>query len=597
LRAGLTTGESGWSPTFTVYKPPAVRITLYHDEASITGGTPGRITPDPAVALTNAGPDGIPGNADDMAMIYWPKHVPGAPGIRLERRDIDPATGRQRTWRYHQADNGPDGAPGTADDRFPGDDTKLHVMYLDYPKNGVIAALGNVRVKGVLPPKPNGAGPDTSTRDDGSWRDYGLTIYSGGTIYIDGQLIKPSTAVRLDPALAGNPIFADVNPDPATNPAYYDYYYHDSHIALLAADCVCLNTTQIVPHRFARPANEVEEDPLNPEAGGHFAVPNVKDAMVRTSVRIPGTSGGELYLVSKHTGQEPGSAYTALSVKRPWDPTAILYDFSGGVGPPQPVFTFLPAGSAPLGPNVSFTLSPTYDYLTTAQWPLAPPWIPPPATGPLAWNSIAFVPPATVPDIGDQVPGGARDYWLRKFKIAELVDPDGDGLFEPIGTLDIHVDALIYAQSGSWFVIPGEYFEPATRPRLIDLDGDGTPELVGGDLDRNGDGVPDVDANGDGSLSPADFEYYARAFKRYNYRITVTGAISENRPAGPEAAYDWTDKWSYPDGVGGWGQIVYEFDDTLRRARDNPAAAGTLQSNLCSLPALPVSPDLVFVDR
>ncbi|GAH72815.1 unnamed protein product, partial [marine sediment metagenome] len=37
--------------------------------------------------------------------------------------------------------------------------------------------------------------------------------------------------------------------------------------------------------------------------------------------------------------------------------------------------------------------------------------------------------------------------------------------------------------------------------------------------------------------------------------------------------------------------------DTLRRARDNPDVVGTSQTTLCALPALPVSPELLFVDR
>jgi len=600
LRASLTTGESGWSPTFTVYKPPAVRISLYPDEASITGGIAARIRDvDPGDVLS------------DSSLLWWPNHQAGAPGIRLERHDIDPATGQQRTWGYHQFDPGPDGTVGTPDDRYPGDDTRLHVMYLDYPENGVIAALGNVRIKGVLPPKPDGNGPDQSNRPDGSWRDYNLTIYSGGTIYIDSQLIKPSTAVLLDPNLASDPVFANLDPDPTANPNYFYLDYYDSHIALLATDCVCLNTTQIVPHRFSRPANEVEEDPLNPAAGGHFAVPNIRDAMIRTSVRIPRTSGGALAITAKHTGQEPGTAYISLSIN------GNLYDFGGGAN--EYVYSFSPQGTAPESASLSWSLSPTYAYLTgSARQPPFPawPWQPPLAMlsiGPLTWNSIVFMPPATVPAIAGQVPGGSRDYWLRKFKIEELVDHDSDPntSVEPIGTLDVHVDALIYAQNGSWFVIPGEYFEPNTALHPYDHDADpSTPDIpVGGDLDRDRDGVPDVDADADGNTItdadgdgvPDDFEYYARRFKRYNYRITITGAISENRPAGAEAVRDWIDKWSYPDfdaaGNRIWGQIVYCFDDTLRRARDNPDVVGTSQTTLCALPALPVSPELLFVDR
>ncbi len=109
----------------------------------------------------------------------------------------------------------------------------LYFTSYDYPENGVICAAGNVRVKGTLPLSY----PNTTTTN--VWagninivngirdRDYNLTIVSGGTIYIEGNILTPK----------------DVAPALFT-PAYDLDEVRNTHVALMAKDHVCLNTTQ-----------------------------------------------------------------------------------------------------------------------------------------------------------------------------------------------------------------------------------------------------------------------------------------------------------------------------------------------------------------
>ncbi len=120
------------------------------------------------------------------------------------------------------------------------------------------------------------------------------------------------------------------------------------------------------------------------------------------------------------------------------------------------------------------------------------------------------------------------------------------------------VNAYVYAQTGSWFVIPGPTFEPrlhgdATQA-YFDFDNDNAPAELGEYLDVAGDGYnagdfPDFNRNG--AIDDAD-RYAVARYLRYNYQINFTGAIAENQTvlvndAGTTAkgaVASWMDKWS-----------------------------------------------------
>ena len=124
----------------------------------------------------------------------------------------------------------------------------------------------------------------------------------------------------------------------------------------------------------------------------------------------------------------------------------------------------------------------------------------------------------------------------------------------------IAVRAYVYAQEGSWLVIPGDFFDNDTRGAA--------------DLDR------------DGVISRRE-EVAAYRYHRYNYRIDFHGAITENRSAVIESSgavrgsvADWTDKWatvslnnlaagfnpaSPSSAAGNFATINYSFDDDAAR--------------------------------
>jgi hypothetical protein len=138
-----------------------------------------------------------------------------------------------------------------------------------YPQNGVVFTEGSVRIKGVIgrrkgPNDPAGAADVQPVQ---------LTVVSGGTIYVEGNLIKASPA---------------------------------SQLALLAQDNVCLNPTQFLT---VTPGEDVtvEGDTLGPDTRDyHFSVPQNKD--IELSFQWAGlplqknTEGNGLLLHLQHSG-------------------------------------------------------------------------------------------------------------------------------------------------------------------------------------------------------------------------------------------------------------------------------------------------------
>jgi hypothetical protein len=195
-----------------------------------------------------------------------------------------------------------------------------------------------------------------------------------------------------------------------------------------------------------------------------------------------------------------------------------------------------------------------------------------------------------------------------------------------IAPLDIRIEALMYAQEGSFFIIPGPWFNPNPNDTYANFLTNG---FRAGEI-RVGDGIPRVNP-----LYP----FYQEPM---DVRITLCGSINENLPAEIADQGAWLEKWgwiptsygstglteaaNYPDmgnalptvhgpggalansvaglpGGGGNG-IVYEFDQRalapyapgfstganlpLRRNPYNPLEP------LPFAPSLPVSPGLLY---
>jgi hypothetical protein len=294
-----------------------------------------------------------------------------------------------------------------------------------------------------------------------------------------------------------------------------------------------------------------------------------------------------LTLVTRQTGEDPGPSAVALQTWRqipdasPPAGQTQVYDFDPGAAVADR-FLFVPTGTGIVAPNVAEVLSPNWAPYADSPNPILP------------WNVTAYL----MPDNGGTdditangrpgllktlnyrfvdpgIGGGATNYWLKKYKLMRYGHFDPTDTGSPIvvkAALDAKINAVMYAQEGCFFVIPGDYF--------------------------------DEDVN----------DATAPFYRRYNYKLEIHGAIAENFHAGPEAWGVWQDRWAYPQyylRVSGlpalaWATISYHYDPTLlanrtqaqttyngtdRRSTATVPDAGI---NLPKLPALPTCQGLVF---
>ncbi|MCX7598402.1 MAG: hypothetical protein N2512_05985 [Armatimonadetes bacterium] len=508
--------DSGWNALHTLYVPPGVEVELYPTEDAVLEAATAPGQPRPTIVTDPNAPPTAPG------AIWWPGHVRGEPGIKLVRHD--------KRWR-----------------RADGEDSGLNVMYRDYPRwpNAVIFAEGNLRVRGILPRRGANQSPG---------RDYNITIVSGGTIYIDGQILSPR----------------DVDPNVVAE--------DDTKIALLARDHVCLNTTMLVPQFTSGMVPAVPDDPANPDADKMHWNLAAGMGLLWTSFCYGAVTPNRIRtdFVIQHTAAPPGPSGVGMTIG-----SASLYgpyDFDGvPTAPSYYTFALLSPGTPPSAASVN-AVAPVW---ATTRWPLylVDPNNKIPGLDPSPGQSNVISLFQRDPRVGL----GATDYWVKRWKLQDWENIGNPPVPRPVGTLKARVNAIIYAQEGCWFVLPGDYFDPDAK--RVDLDQDGVADSV--------------------------------EYKRYNYEITVRGTIVENYTAPPAAVRDWTDKWAYPvwpalDRLC-WSSIRYEYDESLRAGRDqpptslvgnvrvsnldplyNPSADIPVAWNMPRVPVLPVCPDLIF---
>ena len=546
---GVLTGDSGWNALGTTYAPSAVEIEFFPSEDAVL-----------STCTTQSSSGTAPTNP---GVLWWPDHTAGEPGIKITRHD--------RRWLL-----GDHTAPNSV-----GNDSGENVMVIDYPEypNQVIFAEGNVRVKGVLPAAERGGPSGTLLL-----RDYNVTVVSNATIYIDGQILSPQdvSGRRVDLTPGAGVLDED-----------------NTAVALLARDFVCLNPTQLVPQLTSGLVPAAADDEMIPDSGLHWELDSDTGgrgySWWMSGETLP--ANVQAYLTVQQTAGSPGPSGVGLVLDHISPPgyghSISAYNFGNPVDP----FTFI---FAPEGALLWGSVAVPNAYTSAA---IAPQWEASASVGPFAgagaptipWRitgngggmnvskTVARMNAVALTHRDPQLGTAATEYWVREWKIEEI-DTD---INRPRGAINAKVNALIYAQRGSWFVIPGAYFDENTY--TADFDGDG-----------------DVDA---------DDSVWAARMRRYNYRITVRGCITEDHTAEVDDLQDWCNKWAFPVYDAGtmaltWGTIDYEFDERLRIVRDQGLTSldatdtrrlrvtssrlHTPQANLPKLPLLPVSPTLLY---
>ena len=294
----------------------------------------------------------------------------------------------------------------------PATDDATNYKGLNPDNDVLIYAEGNVRVHGVASADP--LSMDTSLKAQDKYPRH-ITIVTNGTAYIDGSLLK------------GNP---------------------DSTITVLAHDYVCVNTTQFL----AGPQSDYNPigTPAPDTAGDHVTLGQDQRQLIQEiNFGLP-------------SGISPSAAYGTLGLyvsAEPGDTGLTLADFD--IVNPTTGYSIRPpvsgAGVLPFAVdanNNSAIWAPAFDNGSLTG---SPPIAPLPGlqffdlTNPaIVDNSISAATPLTSL-VGSDTrllvtrldPTAAQDLNLRRVAILPM---------------DVRIEAVLYAQTGSFFVIPGNWF-------------------------------------------------------------------------------------------------------------------------------------------
>jgi len=577
------------------------------------------------------------------------------PYIEIIRHDLREQDGIEYYWRESNGEpipadgSGPYPYTPPANGCTPGSGAQpMGVLdgptaVVPFPPNGVIYAEGNIRIRGVMPPLRDSQGRSgiQIPADDvyegyfGDWtpsqgrtRRFDLQVVSGGTIYVEGDILTPTTA-----QLAG------LTPDD-----YLEDRLYGSRIALLARDYVCLNTTALNPRpqdlysaveyppdsdewhyyndalpRYASSGNEsfllLEGDisepqptppptgPLSPyetfPANVSFGYSNSRLQIAALAAEIDnlrlmiGHSG--LYVAGAQPGEAGGigipsgvpsegstpdtdpdepAVQVAVHINDPelddpwpWGFDSSPYEFwrdgAPGVDPITQDDSYhwyidtdviLMELSAPTADDWLELLPNQYQYMTVHDSSA-------PGDSYLTGSDTITLVPAVWPVGLWSDPGTGiwerYDWEIPPKDLAYVLGPLAVAPTRNDDPLPVEVEALIYAQNGSWFVIPGRWFN------------DDADELD-----------PGVEPTGD----------YPGYHEPLNIMVQVYGAITENMPADLGSVADWTGKWGGPAGLGDQGYLAYSYDPLLRfPRRETDNRIGHLR-----FPNFPMTSDLVI---
>jgi len=480
-----------------------------------------------------------------------------------------------------------------------------------FPPNGVIYAEGNILMSGTMPPVRDYRGrvgamipPDEVPEgyfgqrltDQGRSRRFDLQVVSGGTIYIEDDLLTPRGALLIPDSLEADQLYG-------------------SRLALLARDCVCVNTTALNPRPLSlfEPVLVTEgEGEEAEEKIYHYndAQPLYPEADPRNYWLFQGPVGDENWDVPGYVVEtEPAGIeleyknvrFQSATLREQLADVRLILGHSGwfvpggdGLAQTEPPGRVTGDNDAATDVAVSFA-----NDAGTTTWP----WDY--GSGRYTFRTLAEANPSGADDSNhwcntdvDEIELLPNDYQLAQVHQAGLpatyltgddyitfesrVWPieERDGENKPIGwqvapdelgyvmgpvaiapprdegPLPVRIEALIYAQNGSWFVIPGRWFNEDPDDLAVDPTAWEAP----------------------GYHEPL------------NMKISVYGAVSENLPADLGSAANWTSKWAGPIGRGGEGFLSYAYDPLLRAPRrETVGRIGYLR-----FPRFPVTSDLVI---
>ncbi|HLK16368.1 MAG TPA: hypothetical protein VKT78_16295, partial [Fimbriimonadaceae bacterium] len=489
--------------------------------------------------------------------------------------------------------------------------------------NGVLFFEGNVRVRGVIP------------------TDVQLTLVSGATIYIEGSIVR---------GVVGNDVSAatgTVNGQLIGRPS-------QASLMLMARDYVTLNTTQ-----FFGPADGVGTStnvtyPRNvPTPDGVYPaeIPGVGDTLnLEHEFLLNPDAGGATNPFNPQSWQ-PYDGHYVDTLGAPL-PTVMLLSQAGDIGNAQEAFLSL---------NINTGLSTSPFLFNLSQYNGASAVLPPGYTEPgytnagwAAYYGVGFEPWQRFPQFqtaGYQLADNAdflfsaanmiltgqstnlsgtysfleeatNDLTLRLSSIgAPSVAPEmlAQAAIVPC---DIRIEAAMFAEEGSFFVIPGNWFNPNSLDTRINWLNKVQENINSGFTMVQAQAAADTyRINSFGSFPEAPF--YGEPI---DCKITIIGAVSENMTPTASQQAEYLRKWGWiplqqgspssnitipashqVNAKNGYApNLTIIYDPILGTGRvqgfapnNNPATDPYLRSDaygrpLAPMPRLPVSPALAY---
>ncbi len=334
--------------------------------------------------------------------------------------------------------------------------------------NGVIYAEGNIRIRGMLPPGMQ------------------LTVVSNETIYIEGNLLKYRDPTR--------PV------DPSSN-ALDPWRGADNTcgLALLARENICVNTTQ-----FFSPLNSISPENVGSDARNglppfHVIINPSPESRLQCAFdfgpwesETPTAAPGAWTLYLRHAGQ--------------YGPTYLNSWLNSTTGIPDFGLLYMDLRTPPP--------------LSKQIWGVGDPRYNPPGWGvnsSFVWDTFDLDPPHNAGQL-KIAPGIVN---LLQLALDETTYTRNNYLMGGLAVqpMDIRIEAVLYAQEGSFFVIPGNWFNPDPNDNRAAF-ANGAPRPTG--------------------VQDPRFPFFGESL---DIRIIVDGAVSENMPAAASDVEEWMSKW------------------------------------------------------
>ncbi len=522
--AGSTQGH--WSGP--VYRAPGVLIELLGNKIRLTRSD-GQVFLKPNGDPINGGTQGVTSGSGGGNVLM----VPLADAARKQFKFPDGTA--------YVTITGGDNLPVMAHDGDEPDPNGLNKKPFgdkySYGVNVVIMAEGNVRVKGVY-----GAVTDPGVVDEQLYNvdtpnesklklgRVHLTIVSGGTAYVEGNVVKGDGYVQ------GGTIHLE----------------RASTCAILAKDYVCVNTTTFMSAENQSNAWRT----TSPDLSDYYMELGLTRPALDTTVSfgVPvdayttaGSASPE-YLMVRHAAQGDDSGQGQTFINLLINPAKGI---AGGGTNSSALYPFNQSALLPETYALSDPLSEVAPNFERRAFALRLP------------NGNPIGTPNPIPIVA--TPGFDN---LFRFQIDRDAAPiesntgSQDYLFggAMVTPLDIRIEAILYAQEKSFFVIPGFSFNPDANDTLQNFQATGIrPSYTGRERTI-------VQQQG-GTANELAVMALKNAFPFYNQpldvRITICGAVAQNYTASSGDQAAWMKRWAYiPGQYGNTNQFVP--DDHLR---------------------------------